>query len=111
MLKATRSLILILTVLFVASYSAFPSAIEICDLDGCSDELAQLTHEDLGSTTSEHSPLNCNCTSHSCSHVSVVMSRGLVPALALDFSDQFFDHYDFHLLAPFLEGPFQPPKA
>lgn len=112
MLNVARSFLMVLTVLVVASYSSIPTVIEICDLGSCSDELAQLSHDDQDASSTDHSPLSCQCANHSCSHTSVVMSRGVLAATAADLSDVgFLDHYDFHLLSPYIDGPFQPPKA
>ncbi len=57
---------------------------------------------------------DCSCPVHrtGCCHSHVFLSRGQIPVLAtLSSASKFSDFSAFIKPGPFLEGPFQPPRA
>jgi len=81
-----------------------------CEEGGCAEELI-VSNSDTPQT--EHTAADCHCPvhHHGC-HSNVMMGRNTAAYSYHSInSSPFFDAYAFSFASPFLDCPFQPPKA
>lgn len=113
MRNATRSFLLLFIFVLVGSSFAFPNMADGCNENGCVEELTVSNRSTHDGSQAEHTAADCHCPvhHHGC-HSNVMMGRNATAYSYLLINRRAFDDaYIFSFSSPFLESPFQPPKA
>ena len=112
MLKRTCNFVFV--IFLISCFALSGQASEIC-VDDCTDEGSAEVHAQLEKVSPAGAPTECDCSAHMhncCSHFSMINLKRMQVTFKLDLSSSLGVDYKSNVVpAPFLDGPFQPPKA